>query len=549
MKCKRLFLFIMVAVFLALNGVSESAFIPEYENWGDVLTSTDALPVRDLELTVYYKPAVKVDSQIDLYFDYPDEFKWCEEMPDFIVIRTTESSGSINGTVSADPYTLQWNRELKESKIGVFSTDFESSNPFATTYSWDFSGVEDRALYGSLLVLSNDLEVASLNHVVVKVEETPTFKIFLGEKDEGTHKIETVRTFDPLSSLNEEVDLGLWVTDSKNTLIAGILNFWNKAVIVSDDVKVYDFPLFGPGFNDDGRSPFILVPNPRQIDPALAGVIILEGNNSVEIPFTNGDTLTLSWLRASAFEDGPNATGLIPDLSSADINDDIDPDVTYVIGNDDWSEIYDGNYTLVTMADTGNYIAKVEVSADVPADKQDGLSALPLGLRFAVYVDEFNTYSPELVSLIQKEVDTEKASEAELINALRKHISFTKEWSDGTTAEIQLDDPEFEDAVGMWVEFDDDDEPTFFFTVNLLIVNGGEPGMVDSATVNGRDYIVIYDGELDDKFADPLKLTAATMKSEDGDSTTSGGGGGCSALGFVPGVGLLFLPLFMLLKK
>jgi Synergist-CTERM protein sorting domain-containing protein len=246
-----------------------------------------------------------------------------------------------------------------------------------------------------------------------------------------------------------------------------------------------------------------------------------------------------------------NAIGLIPMVSSSDINDDIEPDVDYVLnGEEDGASIIAGSYTLVTSADADNYIAQIEISADVPAGKQDGLAVLPLGIRLAIDVDQVAVYSEELDSAISEEFGEELPTENQITEAVRKHVAFTKEWSDGTTAEIQLDEEDFKDAVDIWVEFDDEGEAEFvFLTVNLLIVNGGEPGMVDSAIVNDRQYIVIYDGELDDKFADPLKLTAATVESDDGDSATSGGGGGCSALGFVPGVALLFLPLWMLRRK
>lgn len=550
---KRFLLFLMVAVFVVMSGGALWADMIMDENWGDVWGDgeADSLGVQEIigDPSYYTKPqGYGPGSSIPLALT-GGEFLWSTFPVDAVVIRTTQSSGSLTGGYTPLSASFKWNREAEEMEIGTFDVDIDSGS---LTYSWDFTGVDDRVLVGYLSALSNDVEVASLDHVVVKLEENPTFDIFAAVKVEDEVKGQTLRSFNPV---NGEVDLGLWLTNSKNDIMAYILNFWDEAVTVSDDVTV-DNTLFGPGFYDDERPPVISVPNRQQIDPGLAGVIELPWQeNSLDVSFINGETLSLSWLRAYSFlDDGPNDLGMMRGITSenlSDINDDIEPDVAYVVNMaEDQLEYPYGIFSIVTSADSGNYIAQIDVVAGVPSSKRDDLSVYPLGIRLAIDVDQVAVYSEELDSAISEEFGDELPTENQITEAVRKHVAFTKEWSDGTTAEIQLDDEDFKDAVDIWVEFDDKGEAEFvFLTVNLLIVNGGEPGMVDSAIVNDRQYIVIYDGELDDKFADPLKLTAATVESDDGDSTTSGGGGGCSALGFVPGVALLFLPLWMLSRK
>jgi Synergist-CTERM protein sorting domain-containing protein len=550
---KRLLLFLMVAVFVVMSGGAVWAIGPDIgDNWGDVRAGSG-------EDYFYHEGGTGPDDEINLYI-HSDRFSWSTFFLDCMVIRTTQASGSISHDSNwTESYSLSWGREAEEFEIGDFTADLDSETP---SYTWDFTGVDGRALAGCLYALSQDIEmnlieVTSLDFVVAKVEENPTFDIFVGVQGIP----ESLRPFGPISSTDDFVDLGLIIMDlddvSHPKMDVVFANFWNQQVQITNiDPDEYAYQIFAPDLYEDEEPGFVTVTSPDIVDPALAAHFHLPNNtvpgSSFDITFESGNTLSLTWLWAAQLDEmGPNAVGLIPMVSSSDINDDIDPDVDYVLnGEEDGASISAGSYTLVTSADADNYIAQIEVSADVPADKQDGLAVLPLGIRMAVDVDQVAVYSEELDSAISEEFGEELPTENQITEAVRKHVAFTKEWSDGTTAEIQLDDEDFKDAVDIWVEFDDEGEAEFvFLTVNLLIVNGGEPGMVDSATVNDRDYIVIYDGELDDKFADPLKLTAATVESDDGDSATSGGGSGCSALGFVPGVALLLLPLWMLRRK
>lgn len=552
---KRLLLFFMIAVFVVMNVGEVLADTPEGKNWGDVWGDgiTDALGVRDIT-SYFVKPqGYGPGSSIPLEYGIGDIY-WSTSFPvDAVVIRTTQTSGSFGGDYTPLSAIFEWNRETEEMEIGTFDVDIDSGS---LTYSWDFTGVDDRILVGHLSALSDDVEVASLDHVVVKVEEDPTFDVFVGVQ--GIH--ESLRSYGPISSTDMVVDLGLIVMDpddgSHPKMDVIFANFWNRQVEITNTELVYAYQIFAPDLYENDLPGFVSVTSPDIVDPALAAHFHLPENtvtgSSFDITFAESDPLTLTWLWAYSFlGDDPNNLGMIWGVTSenlSDINDDIDPDVAYVVNMaEDQLEYPYGVFSIITSADAGNYIAQIDIMAGVPTLKRDGLSVYPLGIRLAVDVDQVAVYSEELDSAISEEFGEELPTEGQIIEAVRKHVAFTKEWSDGTTVEIQLDDTDFEDAVDIWVEFDEEGEAeSIFFTVNLLIVNGGEPGMVDSAIVNGRQYIVIYDGNLDDKFADPLKLTAATPEPE----TTSGdGGNGCSALGFAPGIGLLLLPLFMLRRK
>lgn len=563
---KRLLLFLMVAVFVVMSASLVMADTPiigdnwwSLDYWGD--GTTDALPVTEHNFAddyYYSKPNTDGAGSIHLNLDVTLEtLDWDSREPDAIVIRTTEITGSISGVLNGDgdSYIPYLKRESEEN-AGVFSGDFESTDniDYDVTYTWDFTGVDAKALIGYLSIESNDVEITSLDFVVAKVNESPYFEIYAGVEDNE----ESLRSFGPLTSLNGTVDLGLLIMPQDTRIDMVLANFWNQQVeITNTDISFDIYSAFAPDLYEDEEPGFVTVTSPDIIDPALASHFQLPfetlAGSSFDITFADGGPLTLTWLWAvNLTPPDENAIGLIPIVSSSDINDDIEPGVVYVVNAEDFSGPPDpAEYTLVTSADADNYIAQIEISADVPADKQDGLAVLPLGIRMAVDVEQVQVYSDELDTLLEEEIGEDDPTEDDILEVVRKYVAFTKEWSDGTTAEIQLDDPDYKDAVDMWMEFDDEGEgETIFFTVNLLIVNGGEPGMVDSTVVNGRQYIVIYDGNLDDKFADPLKLTAATIESDDGDSINSGGGGGgCSALGFVPGVALLLLPLWMLRRK
>ena len=171
--------------------------------------------------------------------------------------------------------------------------------------------------------------------------------------------------------------------------------------------------------------------------------------------------------------------------------------------------------------------------------------AVPLGLRIGIPGENIEQYDPELMQAIDAELG-ENLTDDEIEALVRKYLSFTKEWDTGESFEIQLDDPEFSDAVDIYFEREGNDVDNIIFSLSLLLVNGGEAGTVDSATALDRKFIVIYDGVLDQHIADPIKLVAA---SEEDSSSTDSGGGGCSTAAFVPAAALLLLPLFMLLKK
>ena len=269
-------------------------------------------------------------------------------------------------------------------------------------------------------------------------------------------------------------------------------------------------------------------------------------NSSFDIEFTDGSVTHLSWLWCyPSIQDGPNAAGMgMYPPASADVNAQITTHVSEVLrANNFDNPTSPENFNLISSADEGQFLGQVSMNISVPGRYEGQVVAVPVGFRLGISGREFEEYDPELTQKIESEIG-ENATEEQMEAVIRKYFSFKKEWSTGETAQIRLSDEEFKDAVQIFFEYQGDDVRGVYFTANLLVVNGGTAGEVDSVIVDGRTYIVIYDGTLDDRFADPIKIVAAYEEDTSGSS-----GGGCSAFGLVPAAGLLLLPLLMLLKK
>jgi len=541
-------------------------------NWGDVNGTTDIVPLELLGDSYYSWEGAEAELELtaDGYyreFVYGSPYDMLEnDTFDAMIIRTTELSGDLDGiawyTGGADTVKFTFEKDIEVSgDFGLISSvpeeglgNFESCD---ITFSWDFTLEEGRVMMGDLHARRyyNDIlggDTASCDVGVVLLEETPTFDIFVGKSGED---MQYARSLGPLTSTDCDLDAGLVFLSSDDDLGIIYANFWDEQVELSSTSPGFSpmYLLFAPDlYHVDGPPAKVSQWSNYVIDPslALAGYINAIGSQEdsfTDINFADGTVTRLSWLWCELIsENGPNAVGFAGNPTSADFNDELDEDIFSVLVSDDfWPFSVDPQeFNLVTTASSGEFIGQVSMDIDIPfqADVMQKW-AIPIGLRIGIPGENIEQYDEELMQAVDAELG-ENPTEEELEAAVRKYLSFTKEWSTGETAQIRLDDPEFADAVDIHFEMDGEGGVNnIIFTATLLIVNGGEAGVIDSATANGRKYIVIYDGKLDLSFADPIKLVAAHEESD------SSSGGGCSALGFVPATGLLLLPLFLLFRK
>lgn len=570
--CSLLFSAVLVVFFTC------SAFASAPPNWGDVNGTIDIVPLT-LFGDSYYSPN---EAETELEFtvvggSYPDPGYVTWSSPDHsgytfdvIIIRTTDLTGDLDGTAwysGGDEIDLVFVKD--EETLGDFSASFDvpifqglyNGQSCDSSFSWDFTQEEGRLMTGVLHAPRYDFppvltgDTANCDIGVVLLEETPTFDIFVGKSGE---EMQYARSLGPVISTDCSVDAGLVFLRSDDSLGIIYANFWNEQITLSSTETGFSPMrlLFAPDlYGGDGPPAMVDQLSNYVIDPALAleGYISSIGSREdsfTHITFADGTVTHLSWLWCELIaqdEHSANAVGFAGNPTSADFNDELDDKIFKVLVSEDFfpSSVLPEEFDLVTTASSGDFIGQVSMDISIPfqADVMQKW-AIPIGLRIGIPGENIEQYDPDLMQTVEAELG-ENPTEEELEAAVRKYLSFTKEWSTGETAQIRLDDPEFADAVDIYFEMDGEgDVNNIIFEFTLLIVNGGEAGVIDSATANGRKYIVIYDGNPDLSFSDPIKLAAAYEE-----DTSGSGGSGCSASGFVPAAGLLLLPLLMLLKK
>ena len=539
-------------------------------NWGNVSGDVDVTPVV-LYADSYYAP---MEAQTELEFTVvglgsqdPGYFTWGSPLDgdafSAIIFRTTLVSGDLDGAAwysGGDEIGLVLEKDPEIS--GEFSASFNypfdglgNNESCDASFSWDFSLEEGRLMTGTLHATEyNDIlngDTASCDVGVVLLSDTPAFDVFVGKYDFNNpgEEMKHARSLGPVGSTEGYLDAGLLFLLSGDSLGIIYANFWDEQIELSADAPGLSpiCPLFAPDlYGADGPPSMLEVDDYYIIDPALAleGYIASLEDQFTDINFVDGTTTHISWLWCIPLvEEGPTAAGLIAyPPTSADVNDVLDPDVAKVLDPDDLGRV-SSSFTLVGDAEPGEYIGLISMDIDIPENFEGEVLALPIGLRIGIDPGEVEEYDPELVDTIEAEIGDDP-SEEEMEAAIRKYYSFVKEWSTGEAFQIRLDDEDFRDAVDIFFEYDGDGVvDTILFTVNLLIVDGGNAGEVDSVTVDGRTYIVIYDGNNDEKFADPIKIVAATEES------VGNSGGGCSSIGLFPFAGLLLLPLLMIFRN
>ncbi len=577
MRDKKLLLFLFVPVVLVVLFAC-TAFASDPPNWGDVNGTTDIVPLTLFGDSYYSPNAAETELEFTVVGKLnqdPGYFTWSSpdysgDSVDAIIIRTTDLTGDLDGTAwytgGGDEIDLVFVKDGET--LGYFSASFDvpifqgldSGESCDSSFSWDFTQEEGRLMTGVLHAPSYGYSIltgdtASCDFGVVLLEETPTFDIFVGKSGED---MQYARSLGPVTSTDCNLDAGLIFLLPGDSLGVIYANFWDEQVELSSTAPGFSpmYRLFAPDlYGGDGPPAMVDQLSNYVIDPALA----LEGylssigkreDSFTDITFADGTVTHLSWLWCELIaqdEHSANAVGFAGTPTSDDFNEELDNPVYKILVSEDfWLYSVDSeDFNIDSTASSGDFIGLVSMDINIPfqADVMQKW-AIPIGLRIGIPGENIEQYDPDLMQTVEAELG-ENPTEEELEAAVRKYLSFTKEWSTGETAQIRLDDPEFADAVDIFFEMDGEGGVNnIIFTATLLIVNGGEAGIIDSATADGRKYIVIYDGDLDLSFSDPIKLVAAYEEDTSGSSES-----GCSAFGFVPAAGLLLLPLLMLFKK
>src|SRR6056297_264754 len=570
MREKKLLFSLSLIFLLLFAGTSVAG--TEFPNWGNVSSETDIVPVF-FNSGGYYSIGTKKDlaftvsGDADEFFygsptvDSPDNF-------DAMIIRTTISSSDLEGVAwyeGTEGIRFDFEKDIEVSGdfnfgsilSGIRLEDGESCD---VDFSWDFTSEEKRYMNGKLharyyedstSTLGGDTASCDVGVVLLGDSNNPVFDILAGD----SLNMEHARAFGPVDTLSQDIDLGLMFLGKSGEINVVFANFWNQNVVydisglseVLDEGKTY----FAPDLYGGEEPAEVAVLSKQNIAPGLAQEISITDLESspLTIPFTSGEETRFSWLWCKTiFEDGPNAAGIAGSPTEADFNDELDENVDEVL-----SAVFltfaggvsSEDFEFLTDPVSFDYMGQISMDITVPDMGDQVKWAVPLGLRVGIPGENIEQYDEELMQAIDSELGGNPTDE-EIEALVRKYLSFTKEWDTGESFEIQLDDPEFSDAVDIYFEREGNDVDNIIFSLSLLLVNGGEAGTVDSATALDRKFIVIYDGVLDQHIADPIKLVAA---SEEDSSSTDSGGGGCSTAAFVPAAALLLLPLFMLLKK
>ena len=574
MREKKL-LFSLSLIFLLL--FAGTVFAAGVVNWGDVVGTADVVPVVEEgdSYSSYY------GNEKNLEFTAvggipspwsPGFMTWNSPRAggsfDAMIIRTTISSGDLEGIAWYDGWNeidLEFVKDEEVSGDFILSnnihlTDEESSD---VTFSWDFDpgeifmdGVlhapEDENPLGGDTDASCDVGVVLLGD-----SNNPVFDILAGNSSNMQH----ARAFGPVDTLSQDIDLGLMFIDDDEKINVVFANFWNQNITYYADEDLPESltegkTYFAPDLYGGEEPAEVAVLDKETIAPALAQELSISPNSSpLTIPLTIGveeiqDT-RLSWFSCETIfqdENGPNAAGIAGSPTEADFNDELDENVDDVLSAGFLTfagGVSSEDFEFLTDPVSFDYMGQISMDITVPDMGDQVKWAVPLGLRVGIPGENIEQYDEELMQAIDSELGGNPTDE-EIETLVRKYFSFTKEWATGESFEIQLDDPEFSDAVDIYFEREGDDVDNIIFSLSLLVVNGGEAGTVDSATALGRKFIVIYDGVLDQNIADPIKLVAASEKDS---SSNDSGNGGCSTAAFVPAAALLLLPLFMLLKK
>lgn len=168
---------------------------------------------------------------------------------------------------------------------------------------------------------------------------------------------------------------------------------------------------------------------------------------------------------------------------------------------------------------------------------EDQMAVLPLTVTFRLT-------SSDLGQDLYDRIGEEASADSTLLDeALLENLIFTKIFPDGTAHD--LFDLALETASGDAYEFfaASADEAGYTMTLDLAVVDGeatSGDAAVQAITDSDDHFFLIFDGQKDGRFSDPLTVTE-TQKG-------SGSSGNCN-VGFSPAFALLFLPLLTLLKK
>lgn len=385
----------------------------------------------------------------------------------------------------------------------------------------------------------------------------------LGDQEEVVNWLEGTEDLDPLflgtfsgPSFSGDIDLGTIITASNDKGYIAVVNR-GKLELELDDVAGDMVTLF------EGSSPYINtiladfvnptlfgIGNDKFLTPATAQLLETEKTISEYFPdpirlvYDTG-TINLVYKWAVALVDDENTlVGVTQGVDSSDVSGTttaIDTVLDYDAISGDVDPVNDFR---ILFAPDGQGIADISIDTVNPLSTSGEICALPMVLEFAITGEMVDAYDSDLAEFMELSLG-EDPTEADVLQVIKDSLFFEKDW--GTTQEeISLNN----NAVEVRIEEDEEAHETFIiFRVYLVMVDGGTAGVVENVKIDEQSYLVIYDGDKDGTFSDPLRL----IGSENGpDSTiTSGGsgGGGCSFGSLAPFSLFLIFPLLVLIKN
>src|SRR6056297_1266303 len=548
-------------MFIAIPSCADAAISP-----GEVSGDYDVLVFEENETP----PLLDISQDIGLSIQ-GESIDWSS--PDFevgaLIIRSLTSEGSVTGIISND-------------------TDFYLEDPDgdevndSAEIEWSFNGSR-KVLSGYFSLVSGDVdEVDSCDISVMKLENGSRYEIWFGTKGE----IEESLYWGSVEDVLTDVNLGPVVVSPDQELVMTLTNWGNETVEAHGDWAGEPILAYIKDWESESSDRLIQVD--MEIDPSnglgeFDGTFIysgfgipLLGENSWDLDFGFGSgvisfdlgsstgAMDLRWLAAEPFVVTEDLElGIFTGVDSSDLAA-VGIDVEKVITSSDIDpEDISASFPQTLSTE---YISRFEMSVEMSPDYTtiySGDVVMPTILQLPIsFFEGLEEYNDSIFQTIGEQTNTpyplgdewdpEAVDRDALMSALRQYLTLTKSWDDGFSEEVRLDGPGFKDAVHMNLilgQYEGNENTSeLLLRMAVLLVDSDLQG-IETVELNGQTMLVIYDGNRDGVFTDPLDLTASVPENGGGGATTGGSSGGC-ALGFLTPIAMLLIaPLLVLLKK
>ena len=570
---KKIILFIMSVIMIVAFSLPAMAKCPTGISPGEVDVNRDVMVFDECG----FIPILTEVSQ-DIVFNLDtDRIYWAEgDDVNALIIRSLISEGSVTGTVL----------NLSESFDLPFSSDFPDDfylydpdeDDDSAEITWSFSGSR-KVLSGYFSLVSGDVEeVDSCDIAVMKLENGPRYEIWFGTKGE----IEESLYWGSVEDVLTDVNLGPVVVSSDQELVMTLTNWGNETfTLVSEDEDVEGEYILAQinDFSPSSEDKFLYVELDYDYNVYSGFGSVLyddsaedEDNWEFSPGFASGDiefsdpsgVMNLRWLAAEPFVVTEDLElGIFTGVDSSDLAA-VGIDVEKVITSSDIDpEDISASFPQTSSTE---YISRFEMSVEMSPDYTtiySGDVVMPTILQLPIsFFEGLEEYNDSIFQTIGEQTNTpyplgdewdpEAVDRDALMSALRQYLTLTKSWDDGFSEEVRLDGPGFKDAVHMNLilgQYEGNENTSeLLLRMAVLLVDSDLQG-IETVELNGQTMLVIYDGNRDGVFTDPLDLTASVPENGGGGATTGGSSGGC-ALGFLTPIAMLLIaPLLVLLKK